>query len=127
MTGSPPPREEDPYLRQLGEEFDPNESSLLAELHMATSDSVPGVEQIILENQQLNTDKLALAAVVCVCVCMCVCVCVRVCVCVFCSESIYHHVLRNELTREANELLTQLQEAEKWVIITVVPIFQGCL
>ena len=78
----PPPREEDPYLRQLGEEFDPNESSLLAELHMATSDSVPGVEQIILENQQLNTDKLALAAVVCVCVCMCVCVCACVCVCV---------------------------------------------
>ena len=52
------PYREDPNIRELGEEFLPNEDSLLAELHLAASGTnIPGVDQILLDNQQLHEEK----------------------------------------------------------------------
>ena len=52
-----PTRPEDLY--QPGEvDFDPNEESLLAEFHLATSGSnAPGVDQIIIDKEKLMLEK----------------------------------------------------------------------
>jgi len=48
----------DTEVHNTSENFDPNEDSLLAELHLATSGSnVPGLDQIIIDNEKLTQDK----------------------------------------------------------------------
>ena len=91
---------EEPALREMGEQFEANEDSLLAELQLATSNpTFPALDQILGENEKLHSEKsvcvcmsvcvctfvcirMCTSVCACVCVCMCVCVCVRVCVCV---------------------------------------------
>ena len=49
---------EHPNVSQVKEEFQPNEDSLLAELHLAsTGMGVPGIDQILLENEKLHIDR----------------------------------------------------------------------
>ena len=79
------PCSEEPGLRDLGEEFHGNEDSLLAELQQATSGAnVPGVDQIIQENERLSIEKCVVYVVgvhVCMCVCICYCAHMYVCMC----------------------------------------------
>ena len=52
---------EDPNIREMGEQFAANEDSLLAELQLATSTpTFPGLDQILLENEKLLSEKFVM-------------------------------------------------------------------